>query len=158
MGASWASSSPSPTGASTPPTRSPSARSQGFDGDLQVARERLALQVTRLVVALAQDRRRVDRRQHDRREVGVEQAAAFLRDLELVAEQRLGGGRAEHDQRLGADLAQLRVQPGPAGADLAGVGLLVDAPLATLLELEVLDRVGDIGVGAVDAGTRERLV
>src|SRR3546814_11846423 len=44
------------------------------------------------------------------------------------------------------------------GSDLARVRLLVDAPLAAALELEMLDRVGDVGCGAVDAGVRERLV
>ena len=36
-------------------------------------------------------------------------------------------------------------EPPAAGADLAGVGLLVDAALAAPLELEMLDRIGDVG-------------
>jgi hypothetical protein len=34
----------------------------------------------------------------------------------------------------------------------------VDAPLAALLELEVLDGVGDVDLAAIDADRRERLV
>ena len=48
--------------------------------------------------------------------------------------------------------------PGPAGADLRGVGLLVDAPLAAQAVLEVLDHVGDVDVGPDDAGLLERIV
>ena len=42
--------------------------------------------------------------------------------------------------------------------DLAGVRLLVDAPLAARLEFEMLDRVGDVDAGAVDAGLGKRAV
>jgi hypothetical protein len=35
---------------------------------------------------------------------------------------------------------------------------LVDAPLRALLELEVLDDVGDVDVGALDADVLERLL
>ncbi len=34
----------------------------------------------------------------------------------------------------------------------------MDAPLAAPLELEMLDRVGDVGLGAVDAGLAQRPV
>ena len=43
-------------------------------------------------------------------------------------------------------------------ADLAGVGLFVDAALAAPLELEMLDRVGDVGALAVDSRLRERAI
>src|SRR5205085_2237171 len=87
-------------------------------GDLQIAGERLALKMARVVVALAQDRRGMDRRDHDLRELAVEQPATLLGDPESVAQQGLAGRRAQDDERLGADLAQLGVQPGTAGADL----------------------------------------
>ena len=50
----------------------------------------------------------------------------------------------------------LGVEPRPAGRDLAGVRLLVDAPLAARLPLEVLDDVGDVDLRAVDPRLRER--
>jgi hypothetical protein len=40
--------------------------------------------------------------------------------------------------------------------DLACRGLLVDAALSALLELEVLDGVGDVDAAPVDAGVRHR--
>src|SRR5687768_13552866 len=43
-----------------------------------------------------------------------------------------------------------------AGSDLASVRLLVDAPLAALLILEVLHRVGEVHVAATDARRFER--
>ena len=52
----------------------------------------------------------------------------------------------------------LLLDPPAAGLDLAGVGLGVDAALAALLELEMLDRVGDVGRAAVDPGLAERAV
>src|SRR5262249_48718637 len=70
-------------------------------------------------------------------------------------EQR-GGAEADDDPRLD-DLA-FRVEPGMAGARLTDGRLLVNAPLAALLELEVLDRVGDVDARAIDAGIRERAI
>src|SRR5205814_6421342 len=80
------------------------------------------------------------------------------RQLEARPEQRLPGGRAEQDEDLGVDDVELRAQPRQARPDLPPRGLLVDAPLAALLELEVLDDVGDVDVPAVDADNRQRLV
>src|SRR3954452_17486217 len=45
-----------------------------------------------------------------------------------------------------------------ARVDVKALRRLVDAPLSALLEVEVLDRVRDIDVFAVDAGSLERLV
>ena len=58
-----------------------------------------------------------------------------------AAQQGLGRGRPEQHERLGPDLAQLLIEPWPAGIDLEALGRLVDASLPTLLELEVLDDV-----------------
>src|SRR6185437_5532155 len=44
------------------------------------------------------------------------------------------------------------LQPEPAGPDLHAVRALVDPALAPLGPLEVLDRVGHVHVGTVDAG------
>jgi hypothetical protein len=56
--------------------------------------------------------------------------------------------------------AELGAQPGPAGGELSGIRLLVDAPLPALgaAELEVLDGVGQIHLGAGDAGVDEGTV
>ena len=49
--------------------------------------------------------------------------------------------------RVEAKFREVRL-PASALAEIVAVGLLVDAPLAARLELEVLDRVGDVGRGA----------
>ena len=56
-------------------------------------------------------------------------------------------GAEQHEHRRAAR-PRARREPGPAGVDLAPAWLLVDAPLAALLELEVLDRVGDVDARA----------
>ena len=47
-----------------------------------------------------------------------------------AAEQRLRGGRAEADDDVRLDDAELGVQPRPARGDLVAVRLVVEAPLA----------------------------
>ena len=84
--------------------------------------------------------------------------AARAADRHGLAQHRARGGRAErHHQSRPHDTQFLR-QPPAAGLHLARVGGLVDAPLAAPLELEMLDRVGDIGAGAVHARLGQRLV
>src|SRR3546814_19908203 len=41
---------------------------------------------------------------------------------------------------------------------LAGIGLRMEAPLAALRELEMLDRVGDVDLAAFDSGLVERAI
>src|ERR687887_611324 len=65
---------------------------------------------------------------------------------------------AEADVHLRRDDVELRVEPGPARGHLAPVRLLVDAPLAARLPLEVLDDVRDVGLPPVDPRLLERLV
>jgi hypothetical protein len=47
--------------------------------------------------------------------------------------------------------SQLLIEPPPVVLDLAGGGLLVDAPLAALLELEMLHGIGDVDTTAIEA-------
>ena len=124
----------------------------------QVLGEGLALRLARRVVAGAQDGRRVDGGHDELGEVGLDRPATRLGEPEALAEQRLGRGRAEQEQRARLDDVELGPQPRQAGVDLALARLLVDAALAALLELEVLDDVGDVDVGAVDADRLQRLV
>ena len=58
----------------------------------------------------------------------------------------------------GSHRLDLALQPGLAGEHLLVVGLLVDAALAAQLELEVLDRIGDVDAAAIDAGLDQRAV
>ena len=75
----------------------------------------------------------------------------MIADLEPAAEERLPGYRAQSHGDPRPDHRQLRFQPAAAGHDLGSVGALVDAALAAGLPFEVLDRVGDVGVGTLDA-------
>ena len=65
---------------------------------------------------------------------------------------------AERDRQVRPQHRELLLEPAVAGVDLADARLLVDAPLAARLEFEVLDRIGDIGALAVDAGIGQRPV
>src|SRR5687768_15385491 len=122
---------------------------------LQVARKRFALLHAGRLVRLAEDRRGMDGGRDYRREVRVEQLAAMLGHSERAAEQRLGGRGAEQQERRRPDDLQLLFEPGLAGVDLEPLRRLVDAPAPALLELKVLDHVGQVGVRASDAGRLE---
>src|SRR5438270_7526618 len=131
-------------------------RSQLASHDPEVGRERGALALARLVVGRAQDRRRVDRGQHERCKVRVQRPPSLARHTERRAEQGLGGGGAQDDQRLRSDRPQLLVEPRAAGLDLEALGSLVQPPSSAFLELEVLDHVRHVGVAAIDADLVER--
>src|SRR5436305_9567796 len=84
--------------------------------------------------------------------------AARVPDRELAAEERLAGGRAEHDERLRLHDRELVVEPRAAGVDLELLRRRVDPPLAALLKLEVLHDVRHVRGAAVDPGLLERAV
>jgi hypothetical protein len=81
-----------------------------------------------------------------------------LRHLEARAEQRPGGRRAEDHHYLRPNGRQLSRQPRAAGDDLGDGRRLVDPPFTLPAEPEVLHRVGQIRLRAIDAGLRECLV
>src|SRR5947209_1839399 len=124
----------------------------------EVARELLAHRLARVVVGRPQDRRRMRGRRDEVREVGLDRAPAHVAELELRAEERLARRGPQQDERTRVDDVELGAQPRHAGLDLRAVGRLVDAPLAALVELEVLDDVGDVDVAAVDPDLLERPV
>ena len=78
----------------------------------------------------------------------------MLGHAERAPKQRLSRGRTQTDDHARPDGGDLGEQPGIARAHLGGVGLLVNAPLATRgrgAPLEVLDRIGDEGLRALDS-------
>ena len=105
-----------------------------------------------------QDEGRVDRDEHLQPVLALDRLAAHPRHGDRLAEQRLRGGCAERDDEVGLDDRQLLVEPPAAGLHLAGIGLGMDAPLAARLELEMLDRVGDVDLEPIDIGLVEYLV
>src|SRR4051794_2098345 len=88
----------------------------------------------------------------------VEPLAAVLRQTKVGTEYRLRGRRTKQAEHIGADDGELAFPPLPACPDLGAVRLFVDPHLAAPLELEVLHRVGEIHIGARDAGLLERFV
>ena len=64
--------------------------------------------------------------------------------------------QAYDDLRL--DQPNLRFQPRTTGVYLRRIGFLVDTALPTLLELEVLDHIGDVDLGAVDPSLFQRAI
>ena len=80
---------------------------------------------------------------------------------ERAAEQRLARSGPEGHDDPGTEPDQLRVEPRTAGAQLPGIGPLVNSPFPAprvLLPAEVLDRIGDIGVLPADPGLAQGLV
>ena len=67
----------------------------------------------RVPVVCAQDRRRMDGRDHDRRQVGLDRLTSALRHPELATEERLGGRGAEADEH--ARLDDVRAPPPARG-------------------------------------------
>src|SRR5262249_10879800 len=121
-------------------------------GDAQVGHELLEGRMTVRLVCRPQDRGWMDRRQHVRSERRWDEPPAIAADAELRAEQRLRGCGAETHDATRRDECDLAVEPRPARGNLAGVRLLVDAPLAARLPAEVLHHVGDVSVRSLDAG------
>ena len=111
--------------------------------------------MTLLIAPRAQDRGGVRSDRHQPSEIGLDRGPAVAPDPDVGAEQRLGGGRPQADERLGTDDAELGVQPRQARGDLPAIGLLVDAALAARLVAEVLDDVGDVDVAGADSGLLE---
>src|SRR4051794_5472851 len=125
--------------------------------DLEVVDERGALGLARLGVS-AQDRGRMDRREHVRRQVRLDRLAALARNAEAPPEERLRRRRAEAHEHGRLHDRELRVEPRPARGDLRPSRLRVDPPLAARLPLEVLDDVRHVGARPVDPRLLERLV
>ena len=100
----------------------------------------------------------MDRREDELGEGRVDRLAPLLRHPELAAEERLRSGRAQADEDARLDDLELGVEPRPARRHLSPRRLLMDAPLAARLPLEVLDGVRHVHRSAVDPDFRERLV
>src|SRR5437870_4025876 len=82
----------------------------------------------------------------------IEEMPALLHQLVLFANDAACGGRPEADNRLGPDDRQLCPEPRLAGIDFRVRRLLMDAAFAALFELEVLHRIRDVHVIAIDTG------
>src|SRR5207248_11187039 len=86
-------------------------------------------------------------------ELTAREARSKVATVEALGSRRAG----EHEDRR-LDGRNLSSEPGPAGADLRRIGLLVESTFALGFPLEVLDRIGDIHTRSVDSGSGEGLV
>jgi hypothetical protein len=98
------------------------------------------------------------RRHHPARQRRWDEPSALHAHPEVLAEERLRSRRAQADQRFGRERRDLGLEPRVAGAHLVRARLLVDAPLAPRLPLEVLDGVGDPDAAPLDAELGEHPV
>src|SRR3979409_134146 len=80
--------------------------------------------------------------------------APHFGDRDRPSEHAARRGRAERHDHLRLHDGALALEPPAAGLDLGRVWPLLQPPLAALLELEMLDRVGDEDLFALDAGIR----
>src|SRR2546430_7348452 len=86
------------------------------------------------------------------------ETATVPEHAEIGGDDRARRRRAEADEHLGLDRRDLGLHPGAAGRELAQPRRLVDAALAALDELEVLDRVRDVEPLPVQAHLDQRAV
>ena len=106
----------------------------------------------------AQQRRRMHRHQQPRSRRQIQEPAAIALDRgRLPGDGARRGGPERHNQRRGEQI-DLTPEPLLARLDLPLGWLLVDAPLAAGLVLEVLDSVRHVELPAVDARVGQRAV
>ena len=120
--------------------------------------EELAELRAALVVAGAEDGRGVNGGDDLIGVRGGEDLAVVAHEAEGAAEEALGGGGPEAQDDAGFDGVDLGLEPRAAGRDLGHAGVLVEAELAALDELEVLDGVGEVDRRAVDVEVGEDLI
>src|SRR3954470_16078540 len=123
-----------------------------------IGRELFARFAALFVVRRAQDRGRVNGGHYKWRERRLDQFATTLAHPKTFAEQRLRGGGAEANEDGRLYHVQLRLKPRMARCDFAAVWLLVNAPLANGLPLEMLHDVCDVNLVAVDSHFLQNLV
>src|SRR5262245_55885784 len=83
------------------------------------------------------------------------QRAALPRNRYVAPRQRAGRGIAQRDHKTWPQSSELALQPPAAGGDFAGIRLLMDASLAARLVLEMLHHIGEVKLGAIEAGIRD---
>ena len=129
-----------------------------FRDDPQIVDEELHFAVTGLIIRSPQNRGRVHRSRNRTPVAKREQLPALLRHAEAAPKERLRSGCAQADHDLRLDDLNFCIQPGPAGGDLQRIRLLVNSTLAARLPFEVLHRVGDVGLLAIDTRLDQRLI
>lgn len=76
----------------------------------------------------------------------------------ISPDERLGRRRPQADDNAGTHDSDFRFQPRAAGGLFPGTWLFMESPLAALLPVEVLHRIGDIDQSAAQAGLCQSVV
>ena len=100
----------------------------------------------------------MNRRQNFRRQLRCKDLTAVLRHSKRRSEDRLRSRRAQTNKQSRPNDLKLGFEPRPAGRNLARVRFLVDAALPARLPFEVLHRVGDVNLIAIDSRFFQRPV
>src|SRR3982750_1459910 len=106
------------------------ALGEPFLDEREIAHELPEGELPFLLLLHPQQRRRMQRREDERRERALDERAALHRYLEVLADHRLGRGRAEADDDMRLHRGDLAFQPLVAGVHLALRRRLVQPPLA----------------------------
>jgi len=135
-------------------------RSQQFGDLLQIMHELLALALACSAVWGAKNRSGMCSGHHIWRKVTLDGRAAIPGDAEIFSEKRLRGTCSEANEDCGADNFEFRIEPRAARFDLRMTRLFVDAALSSFRSgpFEMLDNIGDVDVGAIDARLDECFV
>src|SRR5215475_13279794 len=96
------------------------------------------------------------RRDDARRKLMRNRFSPSLRYLEGFPQQALSSRGSEANDDLGLQHGDLRLQPRTAGRNLQLVRFFVDATLPAWLPFEMLDRVGEVNLVAIDVRGFER--
>src|SRR5690349_6324355 len=98
-------------------------------------------------------------RRHQRcSSVGLLQETAVLSHAKARAEERLRGRRAEQHDHARSNRFYLGVEPRSTSTDVSRTRSLVEARLAAIFEVEVLDRVREVHASAIEPRRGERAI
>src|SRR5438876_10934008 len=119
-------------------------RSDGFRDFLQVLDEAVELGAPCRFIGCPQDRGWVDGGRDKWRQRRRDKFSPMLSDAKLRSEESLRRCRSQTDDDPGFDDGDFRFDPWTASSDLAGIGFLVNAPLAARFPLEMFYDVSDV--------------
>jgi hypothetical protein len=84
--------------------------------------------------------------------------AALFADFEFRSEQCLGGGSAETNDDFRLNQTNLGFEPWTAGGNFSGVWFFMNATFTTWFPFKMLDYVGDVSLGTINAGLDQSFI
>jgi hypothetical protein len=95
---------------------------------------------------------------HHRRQRRLDELAALASDAELLPKQGLRSSGSKRHDHLWLYYGDFGFEPSPASFDFVRVRLLVDASFPLTFPLEMLHRIGYVGLAAIDASEFQSLI